>query len=67
MGNDIDKCKCGKAQIEYEVMGEDLYSATLQNSTIKKDGFGKKVFCKSCKEGYSTFDPCMVKLFTYTK
>jgi hypothetical protein len=57
------KCKCGKASITYECIGEDLYSAVTVNTTIvKTSGFGWVCVCLTCGEKYDTFDPCMVKI-----
>jgi len=56
-------CKCGKASITYQAVGEDIYYAESINTTIKTDdeGFGKICVCAHCKDEYDTFDPCMVK------
>ena len=61
--NDNPKCKCGKANMVYEPIGDDLWSGTPTNTTIKKDGYGKACYCKTCGHKYDTFDPCMVKIY----
>jgi hypothetical protein len=64
MNPEVKKCKCGKASMTYEVIGEDLWSGTPENTKIEKQGYGKACVCISCKDKYDQFDPCMVKIFT---
>jgi len=51
--------------MEYEVIGEDLWSGTPTNTILNKQSNGYGVFCqcKDCKDWYDRFDPCMVKIF----
>ena len=55
------QCKCGKASMSYEVIGEDLYMAKAVNTIIKKEGYGKVCICRFCNKQYDNFDPFMVK------
>jgi hypothetical protein len=64
---DKDICKCGNSSAEYRMIGEDEWELILTNGTIKKDGYGKYCECLDCKEQFSLFDPCMVKLVTFNK
>ena len=47
---EIKKCKCGKSQIEYEVVGEDLWNAETTNCTKKrnKEKGVEYYTCNSC-------------------
>jgi hypothetical protein len=56
-------CKCGKASMTYEVIGEDLWSGVPENTTIVTEGHGKACICNNCKTTYDHFDPCMVKIY----
>jgi len=63
MNPEIVKCKCGKASMTYEVIGEDLWSGVQVNTTLKKEGYYVSCTCNDCKEWYDNYDPCMVKIF----
>jgi hypothetical protein len=62
---EIVTCDCGDASMEFEVIGEDLWSAVAINTKISKDGYGKKCTCKTCGQDYDTFDHYMVKYITH--
>jgi hypothetical protein len=57
-----ETCKCGKASMTYQAVGEDVYHAESVNTIIKTDdeGFGKVCICAYCKEEYDGFDPFIV-------
>lgn len=57
------ECKCGKASMTYDIIGEDLWSAVPENTSIVKEKYTKVCICKSCGTKYDEYDPCMVKLF----
>jgi hypothetical protein len=66
--NEIVTCRCGKASMNYEVIGEDLWTATATNTKINKNGYGgRDCICKSCGLIYDDFDPCMVKGIEHKK
>ena len=60
----VEVCKCGKASIKYDCVGEDSFEAEYFNTKIVKDGYGRACICKSCGEKYDNFDPCMVRILT---
>ena len=56
-----EKCKCGKASMNYEPAGEDMWICHAVNTRIVyNDDWGKDCICKSCGDHYDSFDPCMV-------
>lgn len=61
--SEIVKCKCGKASMIYECIGEDLFSAVVENTLIVTEGYGKACICKSCKTTYDHYDPVMTNYF----
>ena len=55
-------CKCGKSSVSFEVVGEDLYSAELNNCTKKKNKKEGEVqyICKECGDVVETADYYMM-------
>lgn len=43
-------CLCGKASVEYEVVGEDAFTAKMINATARKAKYCYEYICDSCKE-----------------
>lgn len=60
---EIKKCKCGKASMKYEVIGEDLWSGIPENTDLVKSGYVFECHCQYCGESYDSYDPFMVKIF----
>lgn len=62
---EIKRCKCGKAYMEYKVIGEDFWEGIPHNTiriTLPADGIVECV-CNSCLSTYDTYDTFMVEVF----
>ena len=58
---EIVKCKCGRASISYQVIGEDMWGYDAINTSVVKACGIKHCICMLCGQKYDEFDPFMVK------
>jgi hypothetical protein len=57
---DKEVCKCGKASVDFIIVGEDRWTAKLDNATAKRGG-GKVLYrCISCGEEIAFADSAMM-------
>jgi len=58
---DIERCKCGKSQIIFDCVGEDLFSARCENVTKKENNNEGSIeyFC-DCGEFITYADKMMM-------
>jgi rubrerythrin len=57
---DKEVCKCGKASVEFIAVGEDRWTAKLENANAKRGKGEVKYTCKSCGEVFANADSAMM-------